>query len=97
MCFDVQADGKTYTAVIDSANVAYHKGSAFHFRCVYGTHVLWPSCRECVVAHLGHRVSLIWAATATSTWLYPVIHVTCIASFKGALLAFRCEATAWCY
>ncbi|CAM9144570.1 unnamed protein product [Ectocarpus sp. 12 AP-2014] len=26
-----RADGKTYTAVIDSANVAYHKGSAFHF------------------------------------------------------------------
>ncbi|CAM9440644.1 unnamed protein product [Scytosiphon promiscuus] len=26
-----RADGKTYTAVIDSANVAYHKGNAFHF------------------------------------------------------------------
>eukprot|EP00903_Cladosiphon_okamuranus_P011557 g10877.t2 len=26
-----RVDGKTYTAVIDSANVAYHKGSAFHF------------------------------------------------------------------
>ncbi|CAM9352983.1 unnamed protein product, partial [Hapterophycus canaliculatus] len=26
-----RAAGKTYTAVIDSANVAYHKGNAFHF------------------------------------------------------------------
>lgn len=33
-CYHAQADGKTYTAVIDSANVAYHKTPAFYFRYV---------------------------------------------------------------
>ena len=38
--FLAQADGKTYTAVIDSANVAYHKESGFFFRCPLAS---WPT------------------------------------------------------